>query len=110
MAVKISQGLIAFSKQPHCFGENRVSNSIIQKLRSTGLGVRLNFPQFNGYFESGTMSLKEYPNYEAKKAYTTYTKEFKQEAVRLMETSDRSAAENPIVEAVTVDLSFVDVN
>jgi hypothetical protein len=45
-----------------------------------------------------------------RKAYTTYTKEFKQEAVRLMETSDRSAVENPIVEAVTVDLSFVDVN
>lgn len=28
-----------------------------------------------------------------RKPYTTYTKEFKQEAVRLMETSDRSAAE-----------------
>ena len=28
-----------------------------------------------------------------RKPYTTYTKEFKQEAVRLMETSDRPAAE-----------------
>jgi transposase len=28
-----------------------------------------------------------------RKSYTTYTKEFKQEAVRLMETSDRPAAE-----------------
>jgi len=28
-----------------------------------------------------------------RKAYTTYTKEFKQEAVRLMETLDRPAAE-----------------
>jgi transposase-like protein len=27
------------------------------------------------------------------KPYTTYTKEFKQEAVRMMETSDRPAAE-----------------
>jgi transposase-like protein len=27
------------------------------------------------------------------KSYTNYTKEFKQEAVRLMETSDRSATE-----------------
>ena len=28
-----------------------------------------------------------------RKPYTTYTKEFKQEAIRLMETSDRPAAE-----------------
>ena len=28
-----------------------------------------------------------------RKSYTTYTKEFKQEAIRLMETSDRPAAE-----------------
>jgi transposase len=28
-----------------------------------------------------------------RKSYTTYTKEFKQEAVRLMESSDRSATE-----------------
>ena len=31
-----------------------------------------------------------------RKPYTTYTKEFKQEAVRLMETSDRPAAEIPM--------------
>jgi hypothetical protein len=39
------------------------------------------------------MSLKEYPNYETKKTVTIYTKEFKQEAVRLMETLDRPAVE-----------------
>jgi len=36
-------------------------------------GDNLNLPQFNGYFKSATMSLKEYPNHEATTTFNAWT-------------------------------------